>query len=497
MAAKLKVQNFRANDLSHDSGKQVEFGRVWCEDFFEIDRSASTHTVTLLYKPLSVDQIGLTDKAIELTFGEVTKRGDRKAYAKGSSGYSQIKKFFIDDLHLTEANLNDYFAIYKTSLNEFYLYFVPALLYSNFINLFRDIEVSGPEPDNVSAPLNLPHQQIFYGAPGTGKSHTIKETTEKYSSDYIFRTTFHPDSDYSTFVGAYKPTMQELPRYNPQTGDKMGVEKKIVYTYTPQAFLKAYVKAWQEQEKPVFLIIEEINRGNCAQIFGDLFQLLDRENGCSEYPIKADQDMQMYLMEALSGCEGLPETIKSGEELALPANLYIWATMNTSDQSLFPIDSAFKRRWEWRYVKITDGKKNWKIEGDGYSCDWWTFVQEMNKKIASATRSDDKKLGYYFCKAEHGKGTIDEKTFVGKVIFYLWNDVFKDNDYTIFKVKDSSEDPTFDDFYMEKDGEIVPDSSSVKQFLINVVGEDKVNTLSNGQQEQTQEQESSALPIEE
>ena len=194
-----------------------------------------------------------------------------------------------------------------------------------------------------------PLQQIFYGAPGTGKSNTIKRTVDDQGK-ICFRTTFHPDSDYSTFVGCYKPTMKR------STITKDGVttrEEKIVYRFEPQAFTNAYVQAWKSKED-VCLVIEEINRGNCAQIFGDLFQLLDRKNGESEYPINADTALADYLQVALadSNRDDIPVEVKSGMKLKLPSNLYIWATMNTSDQSLFPIDSAFKRRWDWTYIPI-------------------------------------------------------------------------------------------------------------------------------------------------
>ena len=197
-----------------------------------------------------------------------------------------------------------------------------------------------PSSNKLSA--LYPLQQIFYGAPGTGKSHKVNKEIQNTPNALVFRTTFHPDSDYSTFVGAYKPTMKQLPIFNQQTGAQIGVEDKIVYSFVPQAFLKAYVAAWQNPEQPVFLVIEEINRGNCAQIFGDIFQLLDRKDGVSEYPIKADQDIRDYLAKEFAGYD-LEANILSGEELVVPTNLHIWATMNTSDQSLFPIDSAFKR----------------------------------------------------------------------------------------------------------------------------------------------------------
>lgn len=328
-------------------------------------------------------------------------------------------------------------------------------------------------------PLDQPLQQIFYGAPGTGKSHTIKKTTDGVDSKFLVRTTFHPDSDYSTFVGAYKPKMEVMPRYNPQTGEQMGVEKRIVYAYTPQAFLKAYITAWQNPEQPVYLIIEEINRGNCAQIFGDLFQLLDRgDDGQSCYPIKADQDMQMHLIEVFAGNDALPENIRLGEELVLPSNLYIWATMNTSDQSLFPIDSAFKRRWEWKYIPITQGKDKesgklmqWSIEAEGVSYDWWSFLEVMNKRVGDITSSEDKKLGFFFCKAD-GQGVISADKFVSKVMFYLWNDVFKDypdNPIAMY-LKEEGGEFTYGDFYTTNAGGDVMVREELVTRLLDALG---------------------------
>ena len=312
-------------------------------------------------------------------------------------------------------------------------------------------------------------QQIFYGAPGTGKSHKIKNDENVKEADkknLVLRTTFHPDSDYSTFVGAYKPTMKES--YITKDGVTTK-EEKIIYTFCPQAFTNAYVEAWNTEEE-VYLVIEEINRGNCAQIFGDLFQLLDRKNGVSKYPVEADADLQSYLNKALAKTSrtDIPDDVKSGKKLMLPSNLYIWATMNTSDQSLFPIDSAFKRRWDWKYIKIKEGrdengnKLDWKVDVKmdevGEQLSWWDFIQKINEIIASMTSSADKQLGYFFCCAKDG--VIDEETFVSKVIFYLWNDVFKDygfEDASLFRYTDNEgkeKDLTFPDFY-DEDGEKV------------------------------------------
>lgn len=286
-------------------------------------------------------------------------------------------------------------------------------------------------------------QVIYYGAPGTGKSHKIKEilTQQNVQKENIFRTTFHPDSDYSTFVGAYKPTRGKKPLYglNGSTTVRMQEdgnplnEETITYNFIPQAFLNAYIRSYQTTDN-VYLIIEEINRGNCAQIFGDLFQLLDRDaEGKSEYTIKADTDLKAYLEETL-GTDN--EGIKDGE-ICLPSNLYIYATMNTSDQSLFPIDSAFKRRWDWEYEPIKYKNTDWVIDINGEKFSWVSFQRIVNSRILASTNSEDKMLGDYFVNP-HDK-TITDKLFLNKVLFYLWNDVCKDGEGEIFKTSEDKE----------------------------------------------------------
>lgn len=301
-------------------------------------------------------------------------------------------------------------------------------------------------------------QIIYYGAPGTGKSHKIKVMLDSVPCENIFRTTFHPDSDYSTFVGAYKPTMKKHYRYDGKVKakyyedddlagakkDETIIDKVIEYDFIPQAFIKAYMRAYRTEEN-VYLVIEEINRGNCAQIFGDLFQLLDRdENGVSEYKIKADADIVNYLEEKLGKDSA---GIKDGE-LCLPSNLYIYATMNTSDQSLFPIDSAFKRRWDWEYEPIKYKNTDWVIEIAGNKYSWTSFQKKVNEKIFEDTNSEDKMLGDYFVKA-NSENVISERLFVNKVLFYLWNDVCKDGDNDIFKT-DDNKDVKFSDLYGDK-----------------------------------------------
>lgn len=333
-------------------------------------------------------------------------------------------------------------------------------------------------------------QVIYYGAPGTGKSYKIKHIDKGQGTKPV-RTTFHPDSDYATFVGAYKPTMEVVPRY--ESSGTQVVEKRIVYNFMPQAFLKAYVQAWANYPEPQYLVIEEINRGNCAQIFGDLFQLLDRSaTGFSEYPIAADSDISKYLSETFateanfapdeSAQSEINELykdeytdvmgdVRKGELLLLPKNLHILATMNTSDQSLFPIDSAFKRRWDWEYIPIRNANKGWVITASGKEWDWWTFLQCINEKIGSVTDSEDKKLGYFFVKPSDNH-SISAETFVSKVIFYLWNDVFKDYGFSDKEFQtESGSEMTFPMFYeTDTEGQQV-NEGLVAQFLQNVAGD--------------------------
>ena len=307
-------------------------------------------------------------------------------------------------------------------------------------------------------------QIIYYGAPGTGKSHRIKKLLKEMNvpKENIFRTTFHPDSDYSSFVGAYKPTMKPV---DEKYRNVVGKDEEIAYSFVPQTFIKAYTQAYKNPNENVYLIIEEINRGNCAQIFGDLFQLLDLDdNGVSEYPIKADSDLKMYLEGELGKNH---DGIKDGE-LCLPSNLYIWATMNTSDQSLFPIDSAFKRRWDWEYEPIKYMNTNWGIDIGSNMYSWTSFQIEVNNRIFEATNSEDKMLGDFFVKPNNN--VISEKQFINKVLFYLWNDVCKDGDGDIFKT-DDNKDVKFSDLYGEHGTDIL--LSMMKYLNIALLPEKK------------------------
>ena len=289
------------------------------------------------------------------------------------------------------------------------------------------------------------------------------EWFKKYKEEQReIRTTFHPDYDYAQFIGAYKPKKES---------------NSITYSFVPQVFAKAYAAAWKlylqrdsrlrgnddkngendsGKDIRVYLVIEEINRGNCAQIFGDIFQLLDRDSeGFSQYSIDADCDFAEWLKE-----NGIGDS-----KLKLPPNLNILATMNTSDQSLFPMDSAFKRRFDWEYVPIsfTDEEGNEKeaakyeidiLDANGKNYLWKNFVETVNDKILDLTESEDKQLGEFFIKPDNGY-IISKDRFLGKVMFYLWNEVCKDEhkngSFFRAKINDKEDFFTFQDLYKKKD----------------------------------------------
>ena len=466
------IQALRKNDINPNGGKQVEFGKAFFETF-----NWEANTVHEIKIHVGSDVITTSLKVRGSQRGGDREGVDCKEYAN-DQGKFPLKDYFIEKMKLTPEHVGKVYLIFvplKNDGSEFELSVTP---FKNKVT---------PHAGSYS---DFPLQQIFYGAPGTGKSFRIKRDTANQSK---IRTTFHPDSDYSTFVGCYKPTMSnEGDRADQEKG---GGTKQIEYAFVAQAFLKAYVKAWKsycskesENAKPQYLIIEEINRGNCAQIFGDLFQLLDRnEDGYSTYPIVADTDIQKYLSKEFEELDvpdslnmiyddydgNVAENIKNGTVLALPNNFYIWATMNTSDQSLFPIDSAFKRRWDWKYMPIDTKKENWNIEVDGNKYSWTVFLEKVNEQIFEVTKSEDKKLGFYFCRANNN--VVGAEKFVSKVVFYLYNDVFKDYGYDRKMFKDENGKAIQFHEYFQSNGDINEQKAAL--FLDNLdvkpIGENK------------------------
>ncbi len=247
--------------------------------------------------------------------------------------------------------------------------------------------------------LDVAMNRILFGAPGTGKSYKINEDKGKLlgednETDYE-RVTFHPDYSYANFVGTYKPVPTK-------TKDAQGNEvDAITYEFVPGPFMRVYVNALMsgrtENPKPYLLIIEEINRANVAAVFGDIFQLLDRGgNNVSEYPIQASEDIKKYLADKLGGDPELYAKIR------IPDNMFIWATMNSADQGVFPMDTAFKRRWDFTYIGINENDKE--LEGKyvlladdkSQKVEWNTLRKLINCYMAKKGVNEDKQLGPYF-----------------------------------------------------------------------------------------------------
>lgn len=466
-----------------------------CQYCFANNKDINGNVISILSSLSKEPDLITTTSLFKLSLGSNKLRPYFKQFDQDGPFINIIRKILIPGSSYK-------ISLYKNDKNEYAAFWL--LGFENLSNFEADsssLHIKDKKKDQL-------YQHIYYGTPGSGKSHKVKKLVkesyfdEQELEEFVFRTTFHPDSDYASFVGCYKPNSknksllngnnytesQLLTRFfDSKEGDNIKarylyeslintvdirnlnldaniiaeklkekgfdktayvgeancmyriydwlkedgylIDSKISYEFCPQAFTKAYVKAWQNPGEPVYLIIEEINRGNCAQIFGDLFQLLDRKDGVSEYPIDADNDLKYYLER--EDVLGVGHDGIANGKLRLPANLNILATMNTSDQSLFPMDSAFKRRWNWQCVPIEyeekkrDGSVNksyyFTINIDNNLYSWHDFLKKVNEKIKKTTLSEDKQMGNFFITS-----SIDERQFIDKVMFYLWNDICKD-----------------------------------------------------------------------
>ena len=290
---------------------------------------------------------------------------------------------------------------------------------------------------NTEIETEYERNRIVFGAPGTGKSYELKEDCEKLLKDTngsYERVTFHPDYSYSQFVGTYKPVM--------------GADEKIRYDFVPGPFMRVYVDALKsgrtENPQPHLLLIEEINRAKVAAVFGDVFQLLDRDDdGVSEYEIQASEDIRKYLAKQLGG---VPDNY---QKIRIPNNMFIWSTMNSADQGVFPMDTAFKRRWNFEYLGINENEEKisgiGKIElaGSDEPVEWNILRRAINAKMSSEQFkiNEDKLMGPFFLSkkivASDENGMIIDKdkfvdAFKSKVIMYLYEDAVKQGKHRFF-----------------------------------------------------------------
>lgn len=354
-------------------------------------------------------------------FIEFNKKYDNNIFkVTNISEYEIIKKYIINHGKFEELNLKSNRGL-KSALDR----------YGEFLSEMNEENVQEEVIEtNYMTKLNtkFDRNRILFGAPGTGKSYTLnKEKTDLLKNGGEFeRVTFHPDYSYAHFVGTYKPVSNE--------------SGEISYEYVPGPFMRTYVAAMKsansDNPKPYLLIIEEINRANVAGVFGDVFQLLDRNaENISEYPIQTSEDMRKYLAKELGGASALYTEIK------IPDNMFIWATMNSADQGVYPMDTAFKRRWNFTYLGINDNEegilgKEISLGSGDYerTVEWNELRKAINIELLEECKvNEDKLLGPYFV----AKNCLDvnEKfveVFKNKIIMYLFDDAAKHKRSVIF-----------------------------------------------------------------
>ena len=341
---------------------------------------------------------------------------------------------------------NEYVCAFRKEFLYFYLYNLQRLHNATVASLAENSEALALVKPADTCGMEItyktgyhsdyPRNRILFGAPGTGKSFTLNQEKDLLLADggEYERVTFHPDYSYANFVGTYKPV--------PCKDSKD--EDAITYSYVPGPFMRTYVKALQNSKtddpKPFLLLIEEINRANVAAVFGDVFQLLDRgEDESSEYPIQASEDIKKYLAGELGG---RPDDYA---EIRIPDNMFIWATMNSADQGVFPMDTAFKRRWDFTYLGIDDseagivGKKVILGQGDYRRVVEWNALRKaINDELLTYKVNEDKLMGPYFIskknlpEGEMIDAALFTRIFKNKVIMYLFDDAAKQKRITLF-----------------------------------------------------------------
>lgn len=374
---------------------------------------------------LSMKQNG--DSENFLKFRELIEPNDYFVVMK-KSGLLEYDAFIIKNQYINDNSFKSLFEQNRKNIKD--------------ITFVRENDITNVYLANQTK-IDKPHQRIFFGAPGTGKSYELnKEAKEYFGKDYE-RVTFHPNYMYGNFVGAYKPFPKVLKNSDGsiKTDVDGNIQESITYEYIPGVLMKQLVKAFKNPNKNYLLLIEEINRANVAAVFGDIFQLLDRdETGESEYFIATSKELQEYLIKEFKDVE-LSEEVsnkleKDFSRLYLPSNLYIWATMNSADQGVMPMDTAFRRRWEFKYLGINDAADANKEDFANYkfkinsteTVKWDEFRRELNKKLSSLNIPEDKLIGPYFISKYILEGTDLERlteTIKSKVLMYLYEDAAK------------------------------------------------------------------------
>lgn len=313
--------------------------------------------------------------------------------------------------------------------------------YAKFFHIGMTIEeVQNTSDSSKNADNIIGENIIYYGAPGTGKSYTVNEKSKDF--DYVERVTFYPEYTHDDFIGCFMPVMNYEIESTPKNyvfadGTPSTIKGKPIpyYSFVDGPFTKALVHALKNPNQNVLLIIEELNRANAAAVFGEIFQLLDRkyegnsEDGESRYEISISNEFSEFL-----ASQEIPN-YKKGDKIKIPCNLSIYATMNSADQGVNPLDSAFKRRWNFIYVPIDFNDvehKDFEIDYAGAKVPWEVFAATINKQLKGKDINEDKHLGEYFV----NKNEITDKyKFASKILLYLFDDVLKFNRRGFFKAE--------------------------------------------------------------
>ena len=445
----MMIIKFRTNDLHSSLGKQIEFNPTVIKDFFKF--TEDIENTTFVYKS-NIENDPLTNTSIKVILKKSPARGDYKVY-QNEDGSLFLKNFLLQNLNLTEDNIDDYLTIRKRNKSNYDFTYIKA---DSEIGKFFKLHSLGTDGGSIIhddtkqftdlnyTPCNdkiKSYNRIIFGAPGTGKSFQLKDesqpSTEPYPFESIERVTFHPDYSYGQFVGSYKPVSDD--------------NGKINYEYVPGPFMRTLVAALEsgkngDSANKYLLIVEEINRAKVAAVFGDMFQLLDRTDaGDSVYEIQASEDVRRYLAKELGGTKDNYTSIK------LPNNMYIWATMNSADQGVFPMDTAFKRRWDFTYLGIDKNEEKITIEElpiineENETIKWNTLRKSINTMLLKECKvNEDKLLGPFFISGEVFRNATSNKdvffdAFNSKVLMYLFEDAGKMHQKKLFAGIDQSE----------------------------------------------------------
>ena len=432
---KKELLEFTFNNIAQDYVKCAEKYAEYTELDGIIDESISqgfivTNKNKIKYTIAELAQILADTYNAKMTTG-IHLFGIKYGKIIKESGFAAtdiIKKSGINESYHTEVSKG--IRIYEALINNNF-----GMRFYEEANIIKNAEEKIELTYNTNYKSNFDYNRIVFGAPGTGKSFLLDKDRRSIvsSEDQFERVTFHPEYSYSSFVGCYKPVSEN---------------GNIIYKYVPGPFLRVLVKALKSglndtQSKPYLLLIEEINRANVASVFGEVFQLLDRDNnGVSQYEIHASEDMKKYLAEELGG------DFNSFSHIKLPNNMFIWASMNSADQGVFHMDTAFKRRWSFEHIGIDENDEeivgNVLIGKDEYAkkVNWNHLRKAINAILVSKFRiNEDKLIGPFFigkdiCECD-SNGDISNpnkflKIFKNKLIMYLYEDVAKQFRHKLF-----------------------------------------------------------------